>query len=168
MRRAAILLVAAAAGLMAQSGEFTHEAGAGLSLCPGCSPVAGGTAFYSTVISKSAGTRSISILDALPTGWRPMTVVTGTETGIEQHVANVKLPLLCRSVACEVTTIAAAGPAWTGEHAGWNWQVAGGLKIPVGAANAVKVMPRLHKSSINGGERSGYNLVVTSFYSWGW
>ncbi len=161
------LILAFAAAVLAQT-EYQHEAGAGASFCPGCTPVAGGTAFYSTVLSKSLGTRSISMLDALPTGWKPLTVVTGTGTGIEQHIVNVKLPPICRTVACEVSTIAAAGPAWTGQNAGWNWQVAGALTIPVGARNAVKIVPRLNKSSINGTGTSGYNLVLTAFYCGRW
>lgn len=167
------LIFVLAGALFAQSAAtegqtFQHEAGAGASFCPGCSPVAGGTAYYSTVISASLGTRSITMLDALPTAWKPLTVVTGTETGIEQHIVNIKLPLICKTVSCEVTTIVAAGPAWTGQNAGWNWQAAGALRVPVGASNAVKVVPRLNKSSINGTGKSGYNLVATAFYSWGW
>ncbi len=72
-----------------------------------------GTAMYARE-QNTAGTYAFTVIDAVPTSFKPFTTVTNMGVGIGQ-----KLPFTILGFTPYAT--AAAGPSWSGANTGWNW-----------------------------------------------
>ena len=71
-----------------------------------------GSALYARA-QNTVGTYAFTMIDAVPTSYRPFTTTTNIGVGIGQKVLTVG--------AWTLYGTAAAGPSWSGPNTGWNW-----------------------------------------------
>jgi hypothetical protein len=149
MKTIALLLCAEAAALAQPSNYAFAGVSYGSSLA--------GTAIYARAVDK-VGTYSFTMMDAVPTSTKPLTVSTQVATGIAQKLA-------CISIVC-LYVPGAAGVSWNGPNTGWGWS-SGGLAViqPKGWKALIAPHVRVVKSSVN--NNSGYQLIGGLTFGWG-
>lgn len=159
MKNIAITVFALACAFSA-FGQTANFAAAGLSYNPGATPAIGGTGLYAHLLT--GGTYAFTAVDALPTATKPFTVDTAVGVGVAQKLATLgKL---------EVFAPTSAGISWAGKNTGWAWTggVLGLLPVGVGTKR-VGFAARFLKSSVpNTVPGSGYQVMVTALFGWGW
>ena len=99
-----------------------------------------GTLFYARQQTE-AGTYAFTVVDAVPTTFKPFTVTTNFGIGIGQRVFQLSKWTVYGTVA--------AGPSWSGSNTGWAW-TGGGMAIhPLKGAWWIGPEARLVRSSVN-------------------
>ncbi len=163
LKRACIvlaLLLLSATVLFAQDTTTTQLSdiyAGGVSYNVSGSPSLAGTGLYAHRVADS-GTYAFTVVDAVPTSVKPVTVTTNFGVGVAQKVFTVgKIPIYIPT---------AAGASYTGTNTGWAWST--------GAMGVIKLKDsgyflapsvRLLKSSVSNGD--GYQPIVTVMFGWG-
>ena len=134
-------------------GQSTNSNWAGVGI--GYNSQVTGIGLYAKNITGN--TYSFSVLDVIPTTYKPVVVSTQISTGVAQRVFSLK------GVDFFIPT--SAGITYTGVNTGWNWNTGGLVSIPVGKTNW-RIFPnvRVSKSSIV----DGYQLYGGILLGWGW
>lgn len=144
--KTAILALIACGLALAQTSNF---AAAGVSYGDGPA----GTAIYAKAVDQ-VGTYSFTVMDAVPTSTKPLTVSTQIATGLAQRLTCLTIGT---TQAC-VYIPGAAGVSWQGDHTGWAWSAGGLVDIqPKGWKISLDPSVRVVKSSVSNG--SGYQLI---------
>ena len=144
--------------LAAQAPPLNNFAAAGVSWQPGGTPAVAGTGLYARLLPTDSGTYAFSVVDAVPTSFRPFAVATSVSTGLAQRVF--------RLAGADVFIPTAAGVSYSGNNTGWSWSTGGLVSVKV--KNSWRVMPcaRVLKSSVS--NNSGYQVVASVLVGWGW
>jgi hypothetical protein len=101
---------------------------------------------------------TFALLDILPMGIKPVTVLTSVSGGYAQKVATIG------PVRFFVPT--AAGLTTNGSHVGWNWTSGVLGDCPIGKSNwHLQPNVRFVKSSVSAGE--GYVVIGGLWVAWG-
>lgn len=123
---------------------------AGVSFNSNASPQVGGTGLYARVVSDSAGTYALGVIDVLPNTLKPLTVTTIVSPGVAQRVATVgKITLY---------SLTSAGFSYNADHAGWGWTAGGAASVPLKGKWRAFPNVRVAKSSVSNG--TGYQLNI--------
>lgn len=148
-----ILLLAAIAGF-SQTLSPTDPLniwGVGVSWNQSAQQQVAGTLLYARE-QTAAGTYAFGVIDAVPTAYKPLTVVTNLGVGVGQKILSIN--------GWSIYATVAAGPSWSGQSTGWNW-TGGGI-----ATHAIKgkwwggLNARVVKSSVNNNSGSQFIFGV--------
>lgn len=155
----AILLLTAAlvsAQTSAPAPALTNLYAAGISYNNAGSPSIAGTALYAHSVNDGTGTYAFTVIDALPTSFKPFAVTTNISAGIAQKLFTIG----------KVTIYAptAAGISFNGTNTGWAWSTGAIAPIKVKKYYLVPGI-RVAKSSVSNG--AGYQLVPGILFGWG-
>ena len=155
MKYLAILLLAASA--FAQAPLPNNVYAAGVSFNSSASPRIAGTALYAKLVNDGSGTYAFTVVDALPSGYKPFTVTTNIGAGVAQKLFAIgKVPIFVP---------ASAGVSFSGSNTGWAWS--GGALASIKLKNNWHVYPnvRVVKSSVSNG--TGYQPILGVLFGWG-
>ena len=125
--------------------------GAGVSWNQSASQQVAGTIMYARE-QNTAGTYAFGLIDAVPTTYSPLTVVTNLGVGIGQKVMSVGAWTLYATVA--------AGPSWSGQSTGWNWSGGAIATHPIKGNWWGGINARVIKSSVNNNSGSQFIFGV--------
>ena len=155
MRKYLILAVLAMLAGLASAQEVTNLYAAGVSYNNAATPAIAGSALYAHALGSS--TYAFTVVDALPTTFKPFTVTTNFSGGIAQKVFTVS------GVNFYIPT--SAGVSFTGTNTGWAWST--GAMASVKVKGNWRVLPnvRVVKSSVSNG--TGYQPIVGLMFGWG-
>lgn len=136
---------------------MTNIYAAGLSYNNSGTPSIAGTGMYAHLLSDGSGTYAFTVVDALPTSFKPFAVTTNFSAGIAQKVFTIG------SVPVFVPT--AAGVSFNGTNTGWAWST--GAMVSVKLKGNWRVFPnvRVAKSSVSNG--TGYQAIVGFLIGYG-
>ena len=140
----------------APSTSLTNIYAAGLSYNSQGTPGIAGTALYARSVNDS-GTYAFTVVDALPTSYKPFTVTTNFSAGVAQKIFTLgKVPIFVPT---------SAGVSFTGTNTGWAWST--GALASVKLKGNWRIFPtvRVAKSSVSNG--TGYQPVIGVMFGWG-
>lgn len=107
-----------------------------------------GTALYARA-QTDKGTYAFTVLDAVPTSYKPFTVTTNLAVGVAQQVFTLSNWTAYATVA--------AGPSWSGSNTGWDWYAGAIATRPIKGKWWGGINARVVKSSVNA--NSGYQFI---------
>jgi|SRR5579872_895504 len=141
----------------ATAASITNLYGAGISFNNAGTPSLAGTALYAHALSDGSGTYAFTVVDALPTSYKPFTVTTNISAGVAQKLFTLK------NIPIFVPT--SAGISFNGTNTGWAWST--GALAPIKVKGNYYLMPsvRVVKSSVSNG--TGYQLIPGILFGWG-
>lgn len=132
----------------------------GASYSAGATPAVAGTALYAHQVNTS-GTYAFTMIDALPSTTKPLTVTTNIGAGIAQKVATIG--------GVDIFIPTAAGISYSGPNVGWAWSTGVGapIKFKDTGNGGWYIMPtvRVLKSSVSNG--AGYQPIFGILVGWG-
>jgi hypothetical protein len=149
-----VALFALCAVAWCQTADFVA---AGASWNQGATPAVGGTGLYAHRLAD--GTYYVSIVDILPTSYKPFLTQTNASSGIAQKVREI--------FGLSIYAIGSAGVVTTGVNTGWTWTAGGGapIKLPGKAGDAGWfVMPTVRVINPNVSDR---RYIAGLMLSWG-
>lgn len=137
--------------------SITNLYAGGISYNNAGSPAIAGSALYAHLVNDGSGTYAFTVVDALPTSVKPLTVTSNFSAGVAQKVLSLG------NVPIFVPT--AAGVSFSGSNTGWAWSTGGAAVITIkGNWKAIPTV-RIAKSSVSGG--TGYQPVIGIMFGWG-
>lgn len=135
----------------------TNFYAAGVSYNNSGSPSVAGTGMYAHLISDKTGSYAFTVVDALPSSFKPFTVTSSFSAGLSQKIATIgKVPIFIPT---------AAGVSYSGSNVGWAWST--GALASFKVKNNWRIFPnvRIVKSSVSNG--AGYQPVVGIMFGYG-
>jgi hypothetical protein len=151
----AILVVTFISALAFGQTALTNIYAAGVSYNNSGSPSIAGTGMYAHNIT--GGTYAFTVVDALPSSFKPFTVTSSFGAGIAQKVFTVgKVPIYIPT---------AAGISYNGTNTGWAWSTGALASVKVKGNWRVFPNVRIVKSSVSNG--SGYQPIVGVMFGYG-
>lgn len=151
-----VVIFALALGASAQS--VTNLYAAGVSFNNQGTPGIAGSALYAHSLGDS-GTYAFTVVDALPTQFKPFVVTTNFGAGVAQKVVTLgKVPIFVPT---------SAGISFNGTNTGWAWSTGALASIKLSAKKNWRIFPtvRIAKSSVSNG--TGYQPIVGILFGWG-
>jgi len=135
--------------------QLTNIYAAGVSYNNSGSPSIAGTGMYAHNIT--GGTYAFTVVDALPSSFKPFTVTSSFGAGIAQKVFTVgKVPVYIPT---------AAGISYNGTNTGWAWSTGALASVKVKGNWRVFPNVRIVKSSVSNG--AGYQPIVGVMFGYG-
>lgn len=160
---AGILLLFVTTALFAQQPKATQPAqlsniyAGGVSFNNAGTPSIAGTALYAHSVSDGSGTYAFTVVDALPSSYKPFTVTTNVSAGVAQKLFSVG--------KYTVYVPTSAGVSFNGTNTGWGWSTGGAVPIKLKGSWLIVAQARVLKSSVSNG--TGYQFVPGILFGWG-
>ena len=125
----------------------------GVSYNTNAHPAIAGTALYAHNLDpkQSLSTYAITVFDAVPTSYSPLTVTTNVGVGVAQDVYKI------RSATVWMPT--SAGISWTGKNTGWAWTGGVAVSIPI-TKQRFYLIPNVRFLRSNVSNNSGYQVIA--------
>lgn len=141
----------------AKSAPLSNLYAGGISFNNAGSPSIAGTGLYARLVSSSTGTYAFTVVDALPTNFKPFQVTTNFSGGVAQKVFTLA------NIPFFVPT--AAGVSYNGTNTGWAWSTGGMASIKLKGNWRLLPAVRVAKSSVSNG--TGYQPIFGILIGWG-
>lgn len=122
-----------------------------------------GTGMYARLLADSTGTYAFTVMDAVPSSYKPFIVTTSYGAGIAQKLFSIG--------STNVFSPNSAGVSFTGSNTGWSWTTGILAAIPI-KKSGWYVMPNVRavKSNVAATDpnATGYQLIGGVMFGWGW
>lgn len=150
-----VLALTCAGGALGQTATPANIFGLGVSWNQSASAAASqqiaGTAMYARQ-QTTGGTYAFTVVDAVPTTYKPFTVNTNFGVGVAQRVFALN--------DWTVYGTTAAGPSWSGANTGWAWTGGGIATHPLKSKYWYGLSARVVRSSVNNNSGSQFIFGV--------
>jgi hypothetical protein len=151
-----LIICALTLGAFAQTTSLTNIYAGGVSYNSQGTPGIAGTALYARSVNDT-GTYAFTVVDALPTNFKPFTVTTNFSAGVAQKVFTIgKVPIYVPT---------SAGVSFNGTNTGWAWSTGALASVHLKGNWHLFPTVRVAKSSVSNG--TGYQPIVGILFGWG-